>query len=131
MPGAVCIAGNAKFSGEVPEPANKDMGFLLTGTGTGLLVAPIDEHSAMWNVSYLSPEPRTIMKQPWSDDYRREVLEEVLERGKGFAEPFATYIKSTDMATLQMLNTVEKPAFSHKELMGINIVFIGDANRKC
>jgi hypothetical protein len=57
-------------------------------------------------------------------------LKEALERGKEIAEPFATYVKATDMATLQMLNTMDKPAFSHKELKNTRIVFIGDANRK-
>jgi 2-polyprenyl-6-methoxyphenol hydroxylase-like FAD-dependent oxidoreductase len=128
--GAVCIGGNAKFSGEIPEPANKDWGAHLTGTGTGLFVSPIDEHSAVWNISYLSPTPRALLKQPWTEEQRNEVLKEALERGKEIVEPFATYVKATDMATLLMLNTMDKPAFSHKELKNTRIVFIGDANRK-
>jgi 2-polyprenyl-6-methoxyphenol hydroxylase-like FAD-dependent oxidoreductase len=128
--GAVAIMGNARFSGDVPQPANRDWGLCLEGDGTGLFISPIDEHSAVWSLSYLSTEPRKIPKQPLSKEQSYQLLQEALERGKSFTEPFQTLVKATDIPTLGMVNTMDKQPFPHTggQIEETPIVFIGDAN---
>jgi 2-polyprenyl-6-methoxyphenol hydroxylase-like FAD-dependent oxidoreductase len=121
--GAVSITGASKFKDGIPPPVNRDWGSYLSGTGPGLFVSPVDEHNAIWSLSYLTPEPREVKM---SDDLRREAL----ERGKGFSEPFQTLVKATDAATLGILNNKDRQPFPHLTgpLEDVHIVFIGDAN---
>jgi 2-polyprenyl-6-methoxyphenol hydroxylase-like FAD-dependent oxidoreductase len=125
----ICITGHAKFDGEVPGPADKDWGLVLSGTGTGLFVGPVDEKSVVWNLSYLSPEPRNIMRE-MNEDEIEELIQEASERGKGFPEPFATYVKATDLSTLAVFNAMDKEPFAHTLSGGENgnVIFVGDSN---
>jgi len=126
----VAIMGNSKFVDEPPPPANKDWGLMLSGTGTGLFVSPIDEHRVAWCISYLSPGPRAALKQPLGKQEADALLEEALERGKEIPEPFRTYVEATDVDTLQMFNFFDKAPFEHYtgSLKGANVVFLGDSN---
>lgn len=127
--GAVSIAGKSTFKDNIPPPVNRDWGLYLPGTGAGLFVSPIDEHNAIWSLSYLAPTPREIPKSP-SPEWVQELRKEALELGKGCAEPFQTLVKATDDASMGILNNTDKQPFPHLtgSLEGIPIVFIGDAN---
>ena len=128
--GVAGIMGESRFVGKPPPPANKDWGLMLSGTGTGLFVSPVDEHSVVWSVSWLASELRTLLKEPLSKQDAEQLLNEALERGKGFSEPFKTYIEATDLETLMLRNYSDKDPFEHwtGSLKGMNVVFLGDAN---
>ncbi|KAK9320569.1 hypothetical protein V1517DRAFT_205173 [Lipomyces orientalis] len=127
---AVCIAGNSRFLSGVPEPVNRDWGCVLSGNGTGLFVSPVDQHSAVWSVSYLAEEPRKRMKPPLSNQDIDCLIRESLDRGKSFAQPFRTLVQATDPSTLMVLNAVDKQPFSHagRNQKPVSVVFIGDSN---
>ncbi|KAE9371988.1 putative monooxygenase [Stipitochalara longipes BDJ] len=128
--GVVGIMGESRFDGTPPSPANKDWGLMLSGTGTGLFVSPVDAHSIVWSVSWLASEPRALSKQTLGKKEVGELLKEALKRGKMFPEPYKTYIEATDMETLIMRNFSDKSPFEHwtGSLTGVNVVFLGDAN---
>ena len=75
--GAVCITGNARLPDGVPKPVTTDWGLVLGGGGTGLFASPIDQQSAVWNVSYLSAEQRKTMKQPIPKDQIPDLLQDL------------------------------------------------------
>jgi 2-polyprenyl-6-methoxyphenol hydroxylase-like FAD-dependent oxidoreductase len=126
----VGIMGESRFVGKPPGPANKDWGMMLSGTGTGLFVSPVDEHSVVWSVSYHAQEPRKLLDLPIGKLDADELLKEVLERGKEIAEPFRTYVEATDLETLMVRNFSDKPPFEHGtgSIKDTNVVFLGDAN---
>ena len=111
--GPVCLMGNAKFSGQVPSPCNKDWGRVLGGNGISLFVGPIDEHSAVWSLSYRASEPSEPLKQPLSLPKFEELIEGALERGEHFNEPYQTLVRATDPATLTLVNAMDKQPFTH------------------
>lgn len=128
--GVVSISGEANFEGSVPQPVDRDWGTVLGGKGTGLFVSPVDDHRALWSVSYITETPRTTTKQPISNDQVDQILQEALDRGKEFAEPFATLVKATDPASLSLTSLMDKSPFKHKadEINALPVVFIGDSN---
>jgi 2-polyprenyl-6-methoxyphenol hydroxylase-like FAD-dependent oxidoreductase len=128
--GVIGIMGESKFVDEPPAPANKDWGLVLSGTGTGLFVSPVDEHSTVWSVTWLASEPRALLKQPIGEMEAQGLLKEALERGVAFPEPFRTYLEATDRETLMLRNFADKAPFKHctGSLEGSNVVFLGDAN---
>ncbi|KAN0110152.1 FAD/NAD(P)-binding domain containing protein [Hyaloscypha variabilis] len=128
--GVVGIMGESRFDGSPPPPAEKDWGLMLSGTGTGLFVSPVDAHSIVWSVSWLASEQRPAPNQELGNKEKGELLKEALERGKAFPEPYKTYIEATDMETLMLRNFSDKDPFEHwaGSLEGVNVVFLGDAN---
>jgi 2-polyprenyl-6-methoxyphenol hydroxylase-like FAD-dependent oxidoreductase len=128
--GTLGIMGESRFADEPPAPANRDWGLMLSGTGTGLFVGPVDERSVVWSVTWLASEPAVLSKQPIGEHEARELLKGVLERGKTFPEPFRTYVEATDMETLMLRNFSDKTPFEHftGSLKETNVVFLGDAN---
>jgi 2-polyprenyl-6-methoxyphenol hydroxylase-like FAD-dependent oxidoreductase len=128
--GAVCISGNARLPDGVPKPVTTDWGLVLGDGGTGLFVSPIDQQSAIWSVSYLSAEQRTPMKQPIPKDQISDLLQESLDRGKCFAEPFQTLVRATDPSTLMIFNAMDKQPFPHTKAnrKDMPVIFIGDSN---
>jgi 2-polyprenyl-6-methoxyphenol hydroxylase-like FAD-dependent oxidoreductase len=128
--GAVCISGNARLPDGVPKPVTTDWGLLLGGGGTGLFVSPIDQQSAIWSVSYLSAEQRKTMKRPIPKDQVSDLLQESLDRGKCFAEPFQTLVRATDPSTLMIFNAMDKQPFPHTKAnrKDMPVIFIGDSN---
>jgi 2-polyprenyl-6-methoxyphenol hydroxylase-like FAD-dependent oxidoreductase len=128
--GAVCITGNARLPDGVPKPVTTDWGLVLGGGGTGLFASPIDQQSAVWNVSYLSAEQRKTMKQPIPKDQIPDLLQESLDRGKDFAEPFETLVRATDPSTLMVFNAMDKQPFPHTKAnrKDMPVIFIGDSN---
>jgi 2-polyprenyl-6-methoxyphenol hydroxylase-like FAD-dependent oxidoreductase len=128
--GAVMISGNARLPDGVPEPTTANWGLVLGGGGTGLFASPIDEHSAVWGLSYLAAEPRSTMKQPIPKEQADDVLQEVLDRGKLFAEPFQSLVQATDYSTLMVFNAMDKQPFPHTDAnrKHMPVIFIGDSN---
>lgn len=125
--GVVCVSGDAKFAAEeggIPKPVDRDWGSLLGGNGTGVFVSPVDDRSAIWSLSYLSPSPRP--KLPEHSSENEELLKEALELSKPFAEPLQTLIKATSLNTLSVLNASDKQPFRHN--LDSRVVYIGDAN---
>jgi 2-polyprenyl-6-methoxyphenol hydroxylase-like FAD-dependent oxidoreductase len=128
--GPVYIRGVARFEARVPKPVEHDYGMVLEGRGTGLFVSPIDEHSALWSLSYLADMPRGQSKAPLPQQQAEELVEEALERGKHFSEPFETILRASDLSTVVTDNAWDKEPFQHvgNELKDKCIVFLGDAN---
>ncbi|EEP75794.1 predicted protein [Uncinocarpus reesii 1704] len=128
--GAVLIIGTARFpEGQVPKPADKDWGLVLGGkNGAGLFVSPIDSKSAVWSLSYTASEPREKLNPPMPKEQLDNLLEEVLDRGSTFTEPFPTLVRATDPTTLRLFNAMDKQPFQHTHCSDLPVVFIGDSN---
>ncbi|WEW57688.1 hypothetical protein PRK78_003155 [Emydomyces testavorans] len=127
--GPVVIIGTARFpEGQVPPPAHKDWGLVLGGNGTGLFVSPIDSKSAVWSVSYMPAEPRERINPPMPKEQSDSLLQEVMDRGSLFTEPFQTLVRATDPSTLRLFNAMDKQPFPHTHCAEIPVIFIGDSN---
>ncbi|EFW14173.1 hypothetical protein D8B26_002454 [Coccidioides posadasii str. Silveira] len=128
--GAVMIIGTARFpEGQVPAPANKDWGLVLGGkNGVGLFVSPIDSSSAVWSLSYMAPEPRERINPPMPKEQLDNLIQEVLDRGTSFTEPFQTLVRATDPSTLRLFNAMDKQPFQHSHCTDVPVIFIGDSN---
>jgi 2-polyprenyl-6-methoxyphenol hydroxylase-like FAD-dependent oxidoreductase len=59
-----------------------------------------------------------------------DLLEEALDRGKAFAEPFESLVRETDPLTLMVFNAMDKQPFPHNDANWKHLpaVFIGDSN---
>ncbi|KAF4635073.1 hypothetical protein G7Y89_g3031 [Cudoniella acicularis] len=123
--GAVQLIGNAVFEGEegVPKPITRDWGLNLNNSGNGLFVAPVDDHHAIWAVSYRTTTPR----EPYTPDQYEALMKEVRERGATYKEPFWTLINHTDSKTVRALNAFDKQPISH-DANEMSVVYIGDSN---
>ena len=132
--GAVCLSGTARFAGGVvPEPMDRDWGIVLGGGGEKcLFVSPVDERSALWNLSYLASGPRESKKPPLSEEESQEICQEALEVGKVFNEPFQTLVRETDPSTVMVFNAMDKQPFANVDREYRDdqapVVFIGDSN---
>lgn len=89
-------------------------------------MAPVDQHSASWSVSYLEEKLRALMRPPYTQEQVDGMLEEALETGKPFPKTIKRMVALTDPDTLTLSNTMERYLFEHAE--GERVVFIGDAN---
>ncbi|KAF2104744.1 FAD/NAD(P)-binding domain-containing protein [Rhizodiscina lignyota] len=128
--GAVSIGASSRFPGAPPVPVNEDWGMVFNRTGTALFVSPVDDRSALWNLSYIADSPRDPQRQPLSPEQTAQILQEAKERGKSFKEPFQTLVDNTDVSTLNIFNANDKQPFPHGKQNGVpnGIVFIGDSN---
>jgi 2-polyprenyl-6-methoxyphenol hydroxylase-like FAD-dependent oxidoreductase len=104
--GAVSITGNAKFTDGLPAIVKEDHGMILGGGGNCLFVSPIDDHSAVWSVSFWESKMRKPLQGDDALRAKDEILAEAQERGKAFIEPFETLLAATDPTTLQVFNAV-------------------------
>jgi 2-polyprenyl-6-methoxyphenol hydroxylase-like FAD-dependent oxidoreductase len=95
-----------------------------------MFASPIDQHSAVWSVSYLAPAPRQEMRQPIPQRYVDGLLQEALSLGSAFAEPYESLVRATDPATLMIFNARDKLPFAHtrENRKDMPIAFIGDSN---
>jgi 2-polyprenyl-6-methoxyphenol hydroxylase-like FAD-dependent oxidoreductase len=125
--GAVSIGGRAKFSHGIPAPVDKEWGTIIGANGAGLFASPLDEHSAIWSLSYLASEPRDKV-QGVGD----QLLQEALDRGRAIGQPFKTLVQATDVSNVGIYNAKDKAPFPHVEKKGTlkhgNVIFIGDSN---
>lgn len=126
--GAVSISGNSQFSDGLPDLIKEDHGMVLSGIGSSLFLSPIDDHSAVWSVSWLEPKPREPVRGDEAVKAKDEILKEAREHGKAFIEPFQTLLDATDPRTLQVFNTMDKQPINHSELPSKSVVFVGDSN---
>ena len=126
--GAVSITGNAKFKDEFPDIVKDDHGMILGGGGNSLFVSPIDDHSAVWSVSFLESKPRKPLQGNDALEAKDAILGEARERGKLFPEPFETLVAATDPKTLAVFNAMDKQPINHSELTNNAVAFVGDAS---
>ncbi|GAW23332.1 hypothetical protein ANO14919_128880 [Xylariales sp. No.14919] len=124
--GSVQMAGSARFEADLPSPLDANWGGVLTGTGASCFFSRVDQHTLVWALSILEPEPRP--KYDNSDSQQaREFLRQVREFGRDIAEPFQTILDATDPSTTLVLNARDKQPFPHDMKTG-PVLFVGDAN---
>jgi 2-polyprenyl-6-methoxyphenol hydroxylase-like FAD-dependent oxidoreductase len=125
--GVVGISGTSRFpEGTVPKPIDRSWGRVLGGGGVGLFMSPVDDKSGLWNLSYLTDQQRERIRHPIPEDQAQSLVQEVLERGKCFTEPFPTMVKATDPTTLMIFNAMDKQPFGHDA--HLPAIFLGDSN---
>lgn len=131
--GATFICGDAFFPDTgVPEPIKKDWGSVISGTGVGLFISPVSTHKATWSLSYLSPTPRATERQPLTQERAEAILQEALDRGRPYSQPFESIIRATDPFTISVFSAMDKDPFAHIDKLQSyqHIIYIGDSNRK-
>lgn len=128
--GVVSIAGQANFAHAIPAPLHRDWGTLVGAGGVSLFASPVDEHNAIWSLSYLSAEPRQKITAPFSPEQAEQLKQEALERGSAIGLPFATLVRATDPSAVGIMNMKDKNPFGHVGGDGKcgRIVYIGDSN---
>ena len=128
--GAVLLSGTANFGEDAPPaPVNRDWGIIPSGTGVSCFSSPVDPHSALWSLSYLSPTPATVAKSPVSPEDAKEILDKARELSAQFPPLLGKLLDHTDPATLMRINLQDKKPFAHPAAPGYpGVIFIGDAN---
>jgi 2-polyprenyl-6-methoxyphenol hydroxylase-like FAD-dependent oxidoreductase len=129
--GVVCYMGTSRFPpGEKPTPhAKGKWGINLSSKGVPFLTFPVDATTTVWALSYRSAQPRERVRGTEAIAHRRELLEEVHQRGSHLQSPFREIVQATDPRTLQVFSAAHKPPLSHAALLpSTNVVLIGDAN---
>jgi 2-polyprenyl-6-methoxyphenol hydroxylase-like FAD-dependent oxidoreductase len=128
--GAVCISGQASFPDGIPAPLNRDWGTVVGAGGVSLFASPVDEHSAIWSLSYLAPEPRERTKPSLSQEQADQLKQEALDRGRAIAPPFNSLVQATDLSSLSIYNPKDKDPFAHvgSGQKCEQVIFIGDSN---
>jgi 2-polyprenyl-6-methoxyphenol hydroxylase-like FAD-dependent oxidoreductase len=125
----VCtLTGTSRFEGPPPEPVHRDYGMVLSGTGTGMFVSPVDARSALWSLSWHTDTPRESKKAPLSKEDVDALLAEARQHVAEFPPLFETLLDATDPSTLMLLNAMDKPPFRHTDAAFPDVVYIGDAN---
>ncbi|KAI0430091.1 putative monooxygenase [Xylaria sp. FL1042] len=124
--GSVQMGGSARFETAVPPPLDTNWGGVLTGTGSACFFSRIDQHTLVWALSILEPEPR-----PKYDNRDLQQVQKMLlqarELGKDITEPFKAILDATKPSTTLVLNAMDKQPFPHDMKAGM-VIFIGDAN---
>jgi 2-polyprenyl-6-methoxyphenol hydroxylase-like FAD-dependent oxidoreductase len=126
----VAFGGTACFDDAIPpSPVHRDWGILPTGTGVAIFASPVDSHSALWSMSYYTPEPVRAMKAPVSDEDADTLMTEAYKRSVLFPPLLKTLLDKTDRSTLMRFNAQDKAPFAHPPSREVpNVVFVGDAN---
>lgn len=122
--GAVIIGARTHQLDKLPSFLDKTWGGVIGGDGHFVFVAPNDQTSALWSVSYLSSTPREskaagTMTQNEID----EILSEVKERTKIFGEPMSKLLEETLHSSISVFNAQDLTPFSNNG----SVIFIGDA----
>ena len=123
--GAILRGGIARFDGPLPEPLDKDWGFMLSGTGASCFYSPVDKKSIAWGVGHLE-ETQVPPLDLNSSVEVQAVVDKALELGAGLQQPFETIVAHTDPKTVLSLNARDKKPFAHD--MSMPVIFIGDSN---
>lgn len=127
--GVVCIGGNAYFPpGQVPPQVEDAFGPVIGGEGTGLVVFPIDDRSAVWFISHRTPERRTPVQGAKAVEMKDRILAEAARRGAVFGPKFKELLDATEPSTLKIFNAMDKRPITHTQAKELPVVFIGDAN---
>lgn len=126
--GAVQLGGEARFPGGIPSPVNEHWGMLITGRGVGCFMSPVDKETVVWAVSVPEKQARPRKKEPTEQQFQ-SMLDEALDLGKDFAQPFRTIVEATDRSSAFEMSARDKKPFPHDgQLQDGRIVFIGDSN---
>ena len=127
--GVVCIGGNAYFPpGQVPPQVEDAFGPVIGGEGTGLVVFPIDDRSAVWFITHRTTEKRTPVQGTKAVEMKDEILAEAGRRGAVFGPKFKELLDATEPSTLKIFNAMDKRPITHTQASELPVVFIGDAN---
>lgn len=122
--GAILIAARTQTLDKLPSPLDRTWGGVLGGNGNFAFVAPIDQTSASWSVSYLSDtpcEPRSAGSM--SEAEIKEVLANAEQRLRPYGEPMPTLFKQTLPSTVSVFNAKDMVPFRNHG----SVIFIGDA----
>lgn len=128
--GAVCISAVSRFGGSPPSPVTMDWGIVTSGSGRAVFASPVDSTSAVWNLSYITKDPRPPKRPPIASNEVTALLDEAKQLGSEFKEPFNQLVDATDTKSLMVFNAMDKMPFGHGSENGLpsNVVFIGDSN---
>lgn len=127
--GAICFQGTSRFPSGKPGLLAKKWGINISGSGVAFLAFPVDSTTGPWALTYTSNEPRERIRGKEAIERKRELLDEVRQRGKMFGEPFGQFIEATDPETLQVFSAERKLPIQHaQKLARANVVLVGDAN---
>ncbi|KAK3639142.1 hypothetical protein LTR56_012691 [Elasticomyces elasticus] len=128
--GPVSISAVSRYKGSPPDPVDRDWGIIPSGQGVALFVAPMDEQSAHWSLSYIAEAPRKELRQPMSLIESKRLLKEARVLGAGLHERFLNLVDKSDPATVMVINAMDKQPFAHNARNGVppGVVFIGDSN---
>lgn len=126
--GIMMKGGLAVFPDGLPKPVDKNWGILLSkGQGVACFFSPYNEKSMAWGVSYRSESIEAPVNYSNPRDVQ-SVLDDCLELGKDFAEPFGSIIKATKPQEVSRLPAKDKQPFRHNISVTGPILFIGDSN---
>ncbi|KAF2729369.1 putative monooxygenase [Polyplosphaeria fusca] len=134
--GPTCIFGTAPLSLS-PSPSPSEFGSVISGSGTALFVAPIDDSRLVWSLSWHSSVPSLPQKQPLSREESAALRTEAKTRGAAFGQRFADMLERTEEGSFARFNAQDKDGFAHAgnyvtapEYVGLEgrVVFLGDAN---
>ena len=123
-----CIGASARLDGPIPEPINSHYGMVISGTGTGLFVSPVDEHSVLWNMSWHVDAERPGSKPPVSAQDAEAYLTEARSHLHEFPPLVARLVEATDTATVMAFNAKDKAPFRHTDAAFPDVIYLGDAN---
>ena len=127
--GAICCQGTSRFPSGKPAPLEEKWGINISGSGVAFLNFPVDSTTSPWALTYKSDQPRERIRGKEAVERKREILNEIKQRGNMFHEPFGEFIEATDPETLQIFSAEQKHPIVHSQrLPEANVVFIGDAN---
>ncbi|CAF3372829.1 unnamed protein product [Rotaria socialis] len=122
--GAVSIAARTQPLEKLPPPIDKTWGSVLGVNGNFLFVAPSDQRSALWSVSYLSDKPSEPRPAgTMSEEEIEQVLSEAHQRLVSFGEPMPTLFKKTLRSSVSVFNAKDMEPFRNHG----SVIFIGDA----
>lgn len=102
--------------------------FGITGQGVGVFLAPIDEKSFFWCLSYHSEEPKSppLMGSAMNKDEQENLINEIVVRSMNcLSDEFRSFVKRCDRQRLLIINCYDK--FPHENPSEKNVIFIGDA----
>ena len=123
-----CLGAIARLDGPIPKPVDINHGMVVSGTGTGLFFSPVDEHSALWNLSLRTDSPRVVKKPPLSAEDTEALLAEARTYLPKFTPLLAKMIDASDPATLMVFNAQDKAPFRHTDPDYPDVLYLGDAN---
>ena len=123
-----CLGATSRFEGPIPKPLDVNYGMVLSGTGTGLFVSPVDDRSALWNLSWYTDQEGESKKPPVSADDAEAMLREARTHLGEFSPLLAAMVDATDEATLMAFSAKDKAPFRHADAAYPDVVYLGDAN---
>ncbi|CAF1424171.1 unnamed protein product [Adineta steineri] len=101
---------------------------LLTSQGVSVFLAPIDEKSFFWFLSYHSEQPRSppLIGSAMNKDEQENLINEIVARSMNcLSNEFRSFVKRCDRQRLLIINCYDK--FPHQNPSEKHVIFIGDA----